>query len=215
MVLSPAGLGAESEVRSGLSPAASPSPHHLPVTAPLTVFPRGANFSILSQACAIFGRAQLECPAAPGETPTSARHLGGSAGFTAGDQTCLHISVTGNKGTNPCHSVSWCFCLGIKGHKRWLRPERGGLPNSNKPSSSSLPVQKKLAPVLLPPDLWDWTSVMLEVQEPLATRRTKHRPRKTEQKDSRSCVPGAAAGLPGSRASGPGPCAGATGQSCS
>ena len=109
VALSPAGLGAEPEVRPGLSPAASPSPHHLPVTAPLTVFPREANFSILSQACAIFGRAQLECPTAAGETPTSARHLGGSAGFTAGDQTCLHISVTGNKGTNPCRSL----CPGI------------------------------------------------------------------------------------------------------
>ena len=115
VALSPAGLGAEPEVRPGLSPAASPSPHHLPVTAPLTVFPRGANFSILSQACAIFGRAQLECPAAPGETPTSARHLGGSAGFTAGDQTCLHISVTGNKGTNPCRSL--CPGVSVLGSK--------------------------------------------------------------------------------------------------
>ena len=129
-------------------------------------------------------------------------------------RACTFLSL--GKGHKPLpFSVSWCLCLGIKGHKRWLRPERGGLPNSNKPSSSGSPVQKTLAPVLLPPDLWDWTSVMLEVQEPLATRRTKHRPRKTERKDSRSCVPGAAAGQPGSRASGPGPCAGATGQSCS
>ena len=108
VALSPAGLGAEPEVRSGLSPAAT-TPHHLPVTVPLTVFPRGANFPIVSQACAIFSTVQLECPTAAGETPTSARHLGGSAGFTAQDQTCLHISVTGNKGTNPCRSL----CPGV------------------------------------------------------------------------------------------------------
>ena len=71
VALSPAGLRAEPEVRPELSPAAT-TPHHLPVTVPLTVFPRGANFPIVSQACAIFSTVQLECLTARSETPSSA-----------------------------------------------------------------------------------------------------------------------------------------------